>query len=136
MIVGCLSQFAGQTVDVVGTLLHAGCDIVHLVSLQAVTAGGKHLCKATDNIQRCTYLVIHGLDEGGFATVGVKLELIGLGQLGVERGEFSIEGREFLGLIGQLLVGCGQFVVGFLQGPSGGIELTVATMEKEENSQQ
>ena len=57
MIVGSLSQLAGQTADVVGTLLHAGRDIVYLVGLQTVTTGGKHLCKATDNVEWRTYLV-------------------------------------------------------------------------------
>ena len=90
MIVGSLSQLVGQAADVVGTLLHAGRDIVYLVGLQTVTTGGKHLGKATDNVEWRTYLVIHEMDEVGFTTVGVEFQLISLIQLRVERGELSI----------------------------------------------
>ena len=45
---------------------------------------------STDNIKRCTYLVIHEVDELRLTTVGVEFKLIGLSELRVECGELRI----------------------------------------------
>ena len=81
LIVGSLAQLVSQTTDVLGTLLHASRDVLHLVGLQTVKTDSKHLSEATDNIKRCTYLVIHEVDELRLTTVGVEFKLIGLSQL-------------------------------------------------------
>ena len=90
LIVGSLAQLVSQTTDVLGTLLHASRDVLHLVGLQTVKTDSKYLSEATDNIKRCTYLVIHEVDELRLTTVGVEFKLIGLSQLRVERGELGI----------------------------------------------
>ena len=66
---------------VVGTLLHPGSDIFHLLSLQRLVTLLEQLGKATDDVKRGTDPVIHVLNESHLLLVGLQLQLIGLGKL-------------------------------------------------------
>ena len=47
-----------------------------------------------------------------------------------ESWELSVERRKFLGLVGQLAVGCGQFIVRRFQCLTGSVKLTVAAVQE------
>ena len=97
LFLGCIAvscglfEFAGQPADVFGTLLHAGGDVIHLFVRNTVETGSKNLCKATDDVKRRTYFVVHILYEGSFTTVGFEFQLGGIGQLVVLLLQFFVD---------------------------------------------
>ena len=76
-----LVELAGQMGYVVGTLLHPGSDIFHLLGLQRLVTLLEQLGKAANDVKRGTYPVIHILDESHLLLVSLQLQLIGLGKL-------------------------------------------------------